>query len=99
MDIESVTKISMNLSNPIYKGNLQATEELIFLFDRILKKKPEKPEEYIEAYNSNFFTFRNWTELMESERMCADGLSEEQCKEQIGKSIWRLPCGLYVQYV
>ena len=44
MDIESVTKISMNLSNPIYKGNLQATEELIFLFDRILKKKPEKPE-------------------------------------------------------
>ena len=41
MDIESVTKISINLPNPIYKGNLQATEELIFLFDRILKKKPE----------------------------------------------------------
>ena len=50
-------------------------------------------------YDDNFFTFATWEELLKSEEECADGLMELECKEQIGKSIWRLPCGWYVQYV
>lgn len=96
---KEIQKVSENISNYLYQGNLQATEELINLFDKISRKQLTKWEDYVKMYDDNFYTYQTFNELVESEKEQSDGLTEEQCKDQIDKSIWQLPCGWYVQYV
>ena len=50
-------------------------------------------------YDDNFYTYPTWKELLDSEKDSTDGLTEEECKEQLNETIWQLPCGWYVQYV
>lgn len=91
--------VSWNLSNFIYHGNIEATEQLVELFDKITKKPLKTPEDYIDMYDWNFYTYWTWDELVESEAEQNNGLTEEECKEQLNKTIFQLPCGWYVQYV
>ena len=100
--------VSWNLSNFTYHGNLEATEQLINLFDKIVDKFNNKvvhrqlntPEDYINMYDDSFYTYWTWEELVQSElEQGAYGLTEEECKEQLNKTIFQLPCGWYVQYV
>ena len=95
----NIGRIAKGLSNSNYANNLQATMELIELFNLISKHKPTTEEEYIKMYKDNFYTYTTWEDLIESEKEQSDGLTEEECEYEIGRSIWRLPCGLYVQYV
>lgn len=103
-DIEIV---SWNLSNFTYHGNLEATEQLINLFDKIVDRFNNKvvhrtlntPEDYINMYDDNFYTYHTWEELVKSEIEQSDGLVEEQCHAEFENTIFRLPCGWYVQYV
>lgn len=99
MNMDLVKEVSSGLSNFTYHGNFQATEELINLFDRILKHKPQTAAEYIKAYDDNFYTYHTWKELIDSEKEQSDGLTEDECRSEIGKTIWQLPCGWFVQYV
>ena len=99
MDKTLIVQVSQGVTNSLYRNNLQATEELMRLLDSLSECSLIKAEDYIKVYDDNFFTFATWEELLKSEEECADGLMELECKEQIGKSIWRLPCGWYVQYV
>lgn len=104
-----VKDVAYNLSNFLYEENLQATKELMELFDYIKKEKPlgeyvsrkplETAEDYVRMYDENFYTYLTWDDLVESEEEQADGLTEEECKELLNKTIWKLPCGWYVQYV
>lgn len=94
-----IHKVSQGISNTIYRNNLQATEELINLLSSLSRKDLTDANDYISMYDENFYTYETWNDLLKSENECSDGLTEEQCKEQIGKSIWQLPCGWYVQYV
>lgn len=91
--------ISYNLSNYTYHGNLEATGQLISLFNRISKKPLRTPEDYINMYDWNFYTYHTWEALVKSEEEQNNGLTEEECKEELNKTIWQLPCGWYVQYV
>ena len=98
-DIEIV---SWNLSNWTYHGNLEATAQLMELFDTINISKRYRlntPEDYIRMYDDNFYTYHTWEALVESEAEQNYGLTEEECKEQLNETIWQLPCGWYVQYV
>lgn len=95
-DIEIV---SWNLSNFLYHGNIEATNQLINLFDKIAKKPLKTPEDYINMYDWNFYTYWTWEELVKSEAEQINGMTEEECKEQLNKTIWKLPCGWCVQYV
>lgn len=95
-DIEIV---SWNLSNFTYHGNFEATEQLINLFDKITKKPLITPEDYINLYDWHFYTYWTWEALVESEAEQSEGMTEEECKEELNKTIWQLPCGWYVQYV
>lgn len=91
--------VSWNLSNWLYNGNLEATAQLINLFDKITNRPLKTPEDYINMYDWNFYTYRTWEELVESEADQNEGFTEEECKEQLNETIWQLPCGWYVQYV
>ena len=95
-DIEN---ISYGISNPSYHGNLEATEQLINLFNSISKRPLNTYEDYINMYDDNFYTYWTWEALVESEAEQNNGFTEEECKEELGKTIWQLPCGWYVQYV
>lgn len=96
LDIQNISKY---ISNYNYQKNLKATEELINLFDKISKKPLTRWQEYVKMYDDNFYTYKTFEELVESEEEQTDGLTLDECKEQINQSIWQLPCGWYVQYV
>lgn len=49
MDINLIKKVANNISNPNYDENLQATQELIELFDKI-SRKPLQTAEKIENH-------------------------------------------------
>lgn len=100
--------VSWNLSNFLYHGNLEATEQLVELLDRIVDKINNKivhrtlrtPQNYIDMYDDSFYTYWTWEELVESELEQAPyGMTREECEKQLNKTIWQLPCGWYVQYV
>lgn len=100
--------VSWNLSNFLYHGNLEATEQLMELLDKIVDKFNNKvvhrtlrtPQDYIDMYDDNFYTYWTWEDLVESELEQAPyGMTREECEKQLNKTIWKLPCGWYVQYV
>ena len=103
---EMVQIISNGISNVCYSNNLQATEELMDLFDKLkekLHRKLNTADEYIKMYDDHFYTFQSWDALVESEKSQSDGLTEEELKQELEDtehgSVWKLPCGWYVQYV
>ena len=105
---EMIKDVACYISNFIYNDNLQATKELMELFDDLKEKKFDKYiatnpletyKDYVKMYDENFYTYTTFEELVESEEEQNDGMTEEQCREQINKTIWQLPCGWYVQYV
>ena len=91
--------ISYGISNPSYHGNLEATEQLINLFNSISKRPLNSLEDYINMYDDSFYTYWTWEALVKSEAEQSNGLTEEECKEELNENIWQLPCGWYVQYV
>ena len=101
MNHNEIEKVSKQISNCIYNGNLQATMELMELFDSISKKPLHTADDYIQMYDDNFYTYETWEELVKSEECCSDGLTEYELEVEFveHRSIWQLPCGWYVQYV
>jgi len=96
---EDIQKVANGISNYFYNNNLEATKQLMDLFERITKKFLNTCEDYIQMYDDNFYTYQTFDELVKSEEEINDGLTREECMEQLNKSIWQLPCGWYVQYV
>lgn len=91
--------VSYGLSNWMYHGNLEATAQLVELFDKITTRPLKTPEDYIRMYDDNFYTYHTWKYLVASEEKQNNGFTEEECKEELNHTIWQLPCGWYVQYV
>lgn len=93
---------SWNLSNSLYHGNIEATKQLMELFETIdipRRYRLNTPKDYIDMYDDNFYTYHNWEALVKSEEEQTNGFTEEECREELGKTIWQLPCGWFVQYV
>ena len=99
MTNKEVEIISYGISNPTYNGNLEATRQLVELFDRITTSPLKTPEDYIRMYDDSFYTYHTWEALVKSEAEQSEGMTEEECKEYLNATIWQLPCGWYVQYV
>ena len=53
MNNNEIKKVSENISNCMYDGNLQATKELMELFDSISKKQLHTVDDYIQMYDNN----------------------------------------------
>lgn len=108
MTKDEIKIVSWGISNSSYQNNLEATKQLMELFDNIVDKFNNKvvhrtlntPEDYINMYDDNFYTYWTWEELVQSEiEQSTFGMTEEECKAQLNKTIFQLPCGWYVQYV
>lgn len=108
MTTDDIKIVSWGISNSSYQSNLEATTQLMELFDKIVDKFNNKvthrvlqtPEDYINMYDDSFCTYWTWEELVQSEVEQGEfGMTEEECKEQIGETIFQLPCGWFVQYV
>lgn len=52
---------------------------------------------YIREYEDNWCRFPTWDALVESEEEQNEGLTPEQCRNLLGKAIFRLSTGMYVQ--
>jgi hypothetical protein len=105
---EMIKDVACYISNPIYNDNLQATKELMELFDELKEQKiskyiAENPletyKDYVRMYDESFYTYTTFEELVESEEEQNFGLTEEECKKLINEYIWQLPCGWYIHYV
>jgi hypothetical protein len=104
-----VKDVAVGLSNFTYANNLQATKELMELFDYLKESKilgayeSSKPleniKDYIKMYDENFYTYQTWEALVKSEEEQSDGWTEDECRAEINQTIFKLPCGWYVQYV
>lgn len=101
MNNNEIKKVSEQISNCMYDGNIQATKELMELFNSIARKPLSTADDYIQMYDNNFYTYSTWDELVASEQEQSDGLTEEELKSELKNhtSVWRLPCGWYIQYV
>ena len=107
-EMKMVKEVANNISNPMYEDNIQATVELMELFDDLKEQKLDRfiavnplktYKDYVKMYDENFYTYSNFEELVKSEEEQSDGLTREECREQINNTIWQLSCGWYVQYV
>lgn len=99
MTTKDIEFISWNLSNPSYNGNIEATRQLVELFDRITKKPLNTIKDYVDMYDDNFYTYWTWEALVQSEAEQNNGFTAEECEAELNHTIWQLPCGWYVQYV
>lgn len=95
---ELVKQVSELLPNKSYRGNLDATKQLMAL----LHEKSETPlstaDDYIRFYEDSCLTFTSWEELVESEKEETVGLSEEELLNLIGSIVYELPCGWFVWF-
>ena len=98
METSFVIRASKLIPNINYRYNYEATVQLISLLDLLSKNRITTPEEYADMYESHFYTYKTWEELVDSEKYIY-GLSENVLHSEFNKSIWKLPCGWYIQYV
>lgn len=94
-----IVKVANNISNYTYQDNLEATKQLMELLDSISGWPLHNWKDYVKMYDDSFYTYHTWEELVASEAEQSDGFTEQECEELMNRSIWKLPCGWYVQYV
>lgn len=99
MERNFIIHTSRLIPNFNYHNNYEATVQLITLLDSLSKNKIKTPDEYANVYHSNFFTYKTWEELVDSEKYSRYGFDEKKLHREFNKSIWRLPCGWYIQRV
>lgn len=97
-DMEMIKQVMSEFHHILYQDDIQATQQLMELFDKISRVELKTADDYIKMYDENFYTYTTWDALVYSETYIG-GLTEEECKEQLNTTIWQLPCGWYVQYV
>lgn len=99
-EIEKFAKyLGFTVQNAKYITNIFYEEKL--QGNRIIKHaKLETIEDYVEEWENCWYRYMNWEGLIKSEiEQGSDGLTEEQCKEELGSSIFELPTGMYIQSV
>ena len=99
-----VKEVAKRIDNPMYNNNLTLTKQLIELFDRISMKynrNLKTANDYADFYNHSFYSYKNFNDLVISEKEQNNGMTETEickCLENY-IIIYQLPCGMYVQYV
>lgn len=103
LELKGIEEVSKYISNFIYKDKIEETKQLMELFDKITRKELNTPDDYVEMYDNNFYTYTDWKSLVDSEKDQTDELTEKELENELKDenfgSVWKLPCGWYVQYV
>lgn len=59
----------------------------------------ESLDDYVDLWESDWYRYSTWEELVESENEQNEGLTEEECISLIGYAIFKLSSGMYIQSV
>lgn len=95
----------MGLYNHNYADNIEATKQLVELFDSIVKKvsyKLNNEDDYIRMYEDHCYTYQTWAALVETETEYDEGLTEDVLRRELedtNGTIYKLPCGWYIRYI
>lgn len=102
----NINKVAMGLYNDNYADNIEATKQLMDLFDSIVKKgskyKLENEDDYIRMYEDHCYTYQTWTALVETETEYDEGLTEDILRRELedtNGTVYKLPCGWYIRYI
>lgn len=68
---------------------------------RLKNTELDSVNDYIEEYCNSWYRYKSFEDLVESEKEQGEsyGWTEKECYEQVGKSIFKLKSGWYVQCV
>lgn len=96
-----ITFIAQHICCPYYKGDFEGTRAMVETISTLAKPGVlNTPADYVKFYDDNLFTFRSWAELVESEKEEGEfALTEEQLKAELGRMIFQLPNGWYLERV
>ena len=93
--------IAQHIYCPYYRGDFEATRAMVEVISA--KAKPgllNTPADYVDFYDGCLFTFKSWAELVESEKEEGElALTEEQLKTELGRTIFQLPNGWFLERV
>jgi hypothetical protein len=94
-----VKNVSMSISNSSYRGKIEETMQLMDAIEKYNGRALTHWEQYVNIYDWSGFTFKTWEELLQSELEQSEPMSEEECLAELNHTIFKLPCGWYVQFV
>lgn len=98
-----------NISEVLSMTHEQA-KDVCDLFDRLRKENSKliTGDDYVKNWEWNWYRAMNWEELVSSEVDQGEWVgecdtwrpqAEAFCLEELGVTIFQLPCGMYAQYV
>lgn len=66
---------------------------------RLIHTELDSADDYYKERELLWYFYPNWKALVESEMDQNEGLTEQECEEELGESIFQLSDGWYVQTV
>lgn len=96
-----IAYIAQGVCCPYYKEDFEATRAMAEAI--AAQAKPgvlSTPADYVKLYDDNFFTFKSWAELVASEKEEGElALTEDQLKQEVGRTIFQLDNGWSLERV
>lgn len=96
-----IAYIAQGVCCPYYKEDFEATRAMAKAI--AAQAKPgvlDTPADYVKFYDDNFFTFKSWAELVASEKEEGEfALTEDQLKQEVGRTIFQLDNGWFLERV
>mgnify|MGYP004629265519 CR=1 FL=1 len=96
-----IAYIAQSVCCPYYKEDFEATRAMAEAI--AAQAKPgvlSTPADYVKLYDDNFFTFKSWAELVASEKEEGElALTEDQLKQEVGRTIFQLDNGWFLERV
>lgn len=96
-----IAYIAQGVCCPYYKEDFEATRAMAEAI--AAQAKPgvlSTPADYVKLYDDNFFTFKSWAELVASEKEEGElALTEDQLKQEVGRTIFQLDNGWFLERV
>ena len=96
-----IAYIAQGVCCPYYKEDFEATRAMTEAI--AAQAKPgvlSTPADYVKLYDDNFFTFKSWAELVASEKEEGElALTEDQLKQEVGRTIFQLDNGWFLERV
>lgn len=99
---DSVTvDLAFSLVGTPFFGQIYQTRELMLFLKYRAATHLKTAEDYLKEYeNGGYYSYKDFDSLLQSEmELPSFDLSLEDIKNEIGKTIWCLPCGYYLQSI
>lgn len=98
---DNILSISKGVCCPYYCNDIKATHMMVSVIADVVRPEVlNNADDYVRAYDDNFFTYKTWRDLVESEKEQGTyGLTENELKAMLGSIIHQLENGWYMQQI